>query len=97
MNNENEPEKETNEVKFIDIHTHSLSHDPTVIEIEVIDMELFSLFPTQPSGKFCAGFHPWSVQDIDEESFIQKLAGLRPQMDFFALGEIGLDKVRDQH
>jgi len=85
-----------NDIRYIDIHTHSLSDDPKVKEVEIIDMELFSVFPKEPTGYFCAGIHPWSVDEIDEDSFIGKLSGLRRSLNFFALGEIGLDKVKNK-
>lgn len=78
---------------LIDIHTHACSHDPLIKEIEALDarvpMELHI-----PRTPFCYGIHPWHVGEVDFNSFKSSFAQMIQNANFFAMGEIGLDRGR---
>lgn len=77
---------------FIDIHTHQTSKSNDCIS--VYNLDLFE----KPRGEeyFSAGIHPWDipkVKNLDEH--LKILRELKKHKFFFALGEMGLDKTRE--
>lgn len=70
--------------KFIDIHTHS-HKESDAIEIRYTDSPL-------DDNYFISGVHPWSINKTFKEDQYLKLS---EHKNFFALGEIGLDRLRD--
>lgn len=83
--------------KFVDIHTHALTHDPRIAEVQVLDSRIpFEL--NTPSGEFfCAGMHPWHIGEANEELFFAGLKSAMQSSAFFALGEIGVDRAKDDN
>lgn len=79
--------------KIVDIHCHHLSDDPAVEEIYVADSESIVLSPPLTHQALCVGLHPWKVESIDYDKFKPTLMHYLSHPQFFALGEIGLDKV----
>lgn len=77
-------------MNFIDIHTHNLSNQNTVFEIE-------NCYPNNNVFKkhFSIGIHPWYInkEKTEEElSFIDKQLQLE---NCYAVGECGLDKLTE--
>lgn len=77
----------------MDIHTHAPTHDPRIKEVLVLDPRIPAELSLQSAQCFCQGLHPWFIDETDENIFF---SGLKTGMQipgFFALGEIGLDRV----
>ncbi|MBC76697.1 MAG: hypothetical protein CME64_11845 [Halobacteriovoraceae bacterium] len=81
---------------MIDIHTHTLSHDPELIEVQVMDSSLPAGLAFPSSRRFCYGLHPWHVEEIEYKDFLDRLKSFVQMPGFFALGEIGLDRARKE-
>lgn len=81
--------------KIVDIHCHHQSDDPNIIEVLVADNETLFLAPPLSECLICVGLHPWNVEQIPIEKFLPLLKQYLSHPKFFALGEIGLDKVSD--
>ena len=74
---------------LINAHTHS--YDQSDICVLVLD----TVTPIKcPTTYFCYGIHPWNINDISTSVFEKNLTDLIKNKHFFALGEIGLDKVK---
>lgn len=82
---------------LIDIHTHTLCHDPEVKEIQVMDSTLPSGLAFPSSKYFCYGLHPWHVDEVDHDNFFDRLKSFVQRPGFFALGEVGLDRSRTEN
>lgn len=81
---------------YIDIHTHTLTHDPQIKEIEVLDSRMPPGFGLG-MGLFCYGLHPWHISEVDEKIFFETLKSHLQNPKFFALGEIGIDRARAEN
>ncbi len=79
--------------KIIDIHCHHKIDDPKIIEILVADTESLFLSPPLTEGPICVGLHPWQIDNVSYERFNTLFKKYLNHPDFFALGEIGLDKA----
>lgn len=79
--------------KIVDIHCHHKSNDPSIVEVYIADTESVSLSSLQTSGPICVGLHPWQINKFDYERFFPLLKQYLTHPDFFAIGEIGLDKA----
>lgn len=73
---------------LIDFHTHHL-HDGNV-NIYIVDLSNIIL-PKKPHY-FCLGIHPWYIERDSWELFERLLKENYQKENFFALGELGLDK-----
>ncbi|MEX0798567.1 MAG: TatD family hydrolase [Bacteriovoracaceae bacterium] len=82
--------------KYIDVHTHALTHDPNIREIEVLDARMPPGFGIG-HGLFCYGLHPWHIDEVDEKNYFETLKGHLQSQKFFALGEIGVDRSRPKN
>ena len=77
-------------MKFIDIHTHILSNQDDVFEIE-------NRYPNaiEFNNSFSIGIHPWY---INKEKTKEELAFIKKQLQLdncYAIGECGLDKLTE--
>lgn len=79
--------------KFVDIHSHAITNDPALIEIIVANIHTLTIAPPITNTKICVGLHPWEVDSFEMERFKPILKHYLSNPNFFALGEIGLDKV----
>lgn len=88
--------------KFIDIHTHNLHNlssdtNALTLKIFVANMETIQNSPSIRSKDskelLCLGIHPWLVDKLDYNLALQTIKNYINDPNFFALGEIGLDKV----
>lgn len=71
---------------FVDIHTHG----PLKGSVGLRSYRLGIEIPTEESGVYSLGIHPWDVCEVGNER--QLLVDLHT-MECSAIGEIGLDKV----
>ena len=76
---------------YIDIHSHSNTLEENIEKIFVIDIKTMSM----PNGHFCLGLHPWDVNSFDIGSALELIQENLAHQNFWALGEIGLDKKKD--
>jgi TatD DNase family protein len=78
--------------KLIDFHTHSPNphHECIYILDPRDDQHLLDDF------RFCFGLHPWFIDAIQFDAIESKLKQYIKHPNFFALGECGLDRTRDQ-
>ena len=81
---------------MIDIHTHTLSHDPELVEVQVVDSSLPAGLSFPSSKRFCYGLHPWYVDEVEYGDFLDRLKSFIQMPGFFALGEIGLDRSKKE-
>lgn len=73
----------------VDIHTHSKVKTEKVICVEVLS----SVNPEKTvHDKFCFGVHPWDINEVNLEQAYQNIIEYAKDPNWFALGEIGLDK-----
>lgn len=77
--------------KFIDIHTHKVTDNKESIEVLVIDTKK-TKYKIPKSKSFCFGIHPWYIQNYSLDYIEKELNNFKILPNFFALGEIGLDK-----
>lgn len=77
--------------KLIDIHTHNPSGDLSRIEVKV-----FNTYKDvkETPFKYCISAHPWFLENFDVEEFKKCLKEHLNIDSFFALGEIGLDRIK---
>lgn len=79
--------KPTPETCFVNLHTH-IQHDDCV---EVVSYEIGSGKPFPAASYVSAGIHPWDVGNAD----IDKAVKFLKTVNISAIGEIGLDFLRD--
>lgn len=82
------------ELKFIDIHTHTLKADDNILQIVNLDLEQ----PCPKQGYYSYGIHPWALDEVDfqvDETLDQLKENLQ-QPQVMALGEAGLDKMHKE-
>lgn len=77
-------------MNFIDIHTHSIYHDPEVTLV-------LNVFPDEilkaEQEVYCSvGLHPWHIQAGNWESMVEKVRIAARKKNVLAIGETGLDK-----
>lgn len=84
-------------MKYVDIHTHALTHDPEIIEIQSLDARIPIELSVPGSQHFCYGLHPWYISDVSEDIFFQGLKSSVQTPGFFALGEMGIDRVSSEN
>lgn len=75
-------------MNYIDLHTHGQANDPDTLSIQVIPLD----FKELPKAPFCYGIHPWDADKIALKNIFEHLSLPCTKENFFALGEIGLDK-----
>lgn len=75
---------------FIDIHTHKINNNFDIESIYIPKLNTFN----QHSSKFCLGLHPWEVDNYSIEDVLYKIEDYLSDINFWALGEIGLDKLK---
>jgi TatD DNase family protein len=75
----------------VDIHTHSGQDFQSHLAIHILPLDYEF---NSPPYSFCYGIHPWDIENIDFETFESRMRNFVKNDKFFALGEIGLDKVR---
>lgn len=73
---------------IIDIHTHRPKFQKNIKEIYVEDLKS----PKNHSTPTCVGIHPWFCHEISWDKFLEQYNTTIKNGNFFALGEIGLDK-----
>lgn len=73
---------------LIDIHTHNLK--PGIKSIYVCE-DL--VLPHDTTQSFCIGVHPWHSDKFTQKQFVEVLEVAKERKSFFAIGEIGLDKL----
>lgn len=81
-------------MKYIDIHTHALTHDQDIIEVQSLDPRVPVELSLQSAENFCFGLHPWHIDEVDQDTFYSSLKTCMQSPGFFGLGEIGLDRSR---
>lgn len=76
--------------QYIDIHTHSSQSESDVYAIQSLSIQEAQRTDLDKSI-FSVGIHPWDSESVDESTmtFLKKISG---HPNFFALGELGLDK-----
>lgn len=79
--------------KIVDIHCHNKTDDPRIIEVFVANVKSLCFPPPLTEGPICVGLHPWLINDIPLTKFLPLLKQYLASANFYALGEIGLDKV----
>ena len=83
--------------QYVDIHTHALTHDPRIIEVQSLDPRTPVEISAASAERFCFGLHPWYVDEVEQDFFFSALKTALQCPGFFALGEIGLDRSRAQN
>ncbi|MBL7795974.1 MAG: TatD family hydrolase [Saprospiraceae bacterium] len=78
--------------RFINLHTHSPTGDPEVVEIENV---YFGQETMHTPGYRSVGLHPWHLRGIDLDAAERWLRELAVSPEMLAIGEAGLDKVTD--
>lgn len=78
--------------RFINLHTHSPTGDPEVLEIESV---YFGQEASNRPGYRSAGLHPWHLQGVDLEAAEGWLREQVTSSETLAIGEAGLDKATD--
>lgn len=76
-------------MKLIDIHTHRPKGLKNVHEIYIHD---FFNKNNHPLKDTCFGIHPWFINKYDINNTIRLIEDKIIENDYFALGEIGLDR-----
>ncbi|MBT3984227.1 MAG: hypothetical protein HOE90_22925 [Bacteriovoracaceae bacterium] len=77
-------------MRFIDIHSHSISSvNFTIISIDPRNIDLDEM-----NTPFSIGLHPWWIDQLDLASFYSHLPGYLSHPNCMALGEVGLDRSR---
>lgn len=79
---------------LVDIHTHSLTHDPDVKEVVCLDPTIPVELSLGGVARFSFGFHPWLVNEMEDSFYKTQLRTAMQAPGFFALGEVGLDRSR---
>lgn len=79
--------------KIVDIHCHRITDHPKIIEILIADTNFIFLKSPPIDVPICVGLHPWQVEDISYDKFLPLLKQYLTSPSFYALGEIGLDKL----
>lgn len=74
--------------KYIDFHTHKKSNADISIQILSPSANSISI----PNNYFTLGLHPWFIDKVDYKFIENKIKEIYNHKNFFALGEIGLDK-----
>jgi TatD DNase family protein len=76
-------------INYLDIHTHQFSKLQDVTSVYVRDFKVEKVnHPMQ-----CLGLHPWWIGLYSEKFIITEINKTIAQDQFFAIGEIGLDKA----
>lgn len=73
---------------LIDIHTHHFDENNTHRQIQIIT----DFIHPSPKHLFCYGLHPWLIDQQDKKVLQREIKRHSSSPEFFALGEIGLDK-----
>lgn len=73
---------------IINAHTHQ--DKSADINVEIMDLSHINI----TDDYFCLGIHPWQVGQFPLELLEKKLDLFQQHQKFFALGEIGLDKLK---
>lgn len=74
----------------INLHTHCLTHDESILVLNVFAQELLEVNDSQ---FYSAGLHPWHIADNDTDKCLLEIekAGIDKRM--IAVGECGLDRL----
>ena len=82
------------ELKFIDIHTHTLKADDNILQIVNLNLEQ----PCPKQGYYSYGIHPWALDktDFQIEEALALLEERLQSPNVLALGEAGLDKMHKE-
>lgn len=76
---------------IIDIHTHRPKFQNNIKEVYIEDLKS----PKNHNIPTCVGIHPWFINEISWDNFLEQYKTTIKNNNFFALGEIGLDKISD--
>lgn len=79
---------------FINAHTHNATAPAPKLMVYT-DLDQFG--PIQAKSPFCIGIHPWFIHSNSLERLDQLLSAYYQHPNFVALGEIGLDKEKDDY
>ena len=76
---------------FINIHTHKVLLEESLIQISNLDLET----PCSKQGYYSYGIHPWALDEVEfqAEKALQALEEKLELPQVIALGEAGLDKM----
>lgn len=79
------------EAPFINIHTHKVLLEESLIQIVNLDLET----PCPEQGYYSYGIHPWALDSVDFqlEEALERLEEKLKLPQVIALGEAGLDKM----
>jgi len=77
--------------KYIDFHTHINQQDKEIISIYIVSNGKKNL--SLPDSYYCLGIHPWYIESINKSEIYNLIKKEYLNKNFFALGEIGLDKI----
>jgi TatD DNase family protein len=80
------------ESEYIDIHTHSGRDNCYCIQ-NIFAQDLPAGLPK--GGPFCAGLHPWHLEEIDNSACLAYLEEYATNPDIIAIGEAGLDRNKN--
>ncbi len=79
---------------FIDIHAHGAKPAEGVFAIDVLMVHEERLPVDSPRIVYCAGIHPWYLNESNHRALVQKVADLVADPLVIAVGEAGFDKIR---
>lgn len=79
-------------LQYVDFHTHNLSQTPEILSIYVLPLNDHNTL----NSPFCLGLHPWDLKKESLATWITKNEFLFHHPNCWAVGEIGLDKSKNE-
>ncbi len=79
---------------FIDIHTHEAKPTVGIFAVDVLMVHENRNPSDTPGIAYCAGIHPWFLDESNRQLLIQKVAELTQHPVVIAVGEAGFDKIK---
>jgi len=79
-------------MNFINIHSHKKASNKNITLINLFPNEIENL---EEGNIYSVGIHPWEVSKINVEEQLAIIEDIIAKKNILAIGEIGLDKYRD--
>ena len=76
--------------RFVNIHTHK-SSNPN--HIELVNHLVQDEWNPETNKLYSAGFHPWHIEDFDNNKMVETVELLAKSNNVLAIGECGLDRA----
>jgi TatD DNase family protein len=78
-------------MQLVDAHTHHFNQKYR----QLLILDIRNLPKEMPATPYCLGIHPWWVSDISTDDFFQLWQENQQDQHLVALGECGLDRLKD--